>query len=82
MCTNVRAWGCCRPVIADAGAEGGSAAGAPVMALKGVWPYWMRPEERPQRNDVVLSGMALLTGPNMGGGIKCTQPLDQDQVVS
>lgn len=42
--------------------------GAP-LDLRGVWPYWMDPvaDKAVVHNDISLSGMALLTGPNMAG---------------
>ena len=59
-----RGW-CC-PVLLPF--EGPAPMQRPVLELRGTWPYWMdgrMPEV--VRNDVSLSGLALLTGPNMAG---------------
>lgn len=59
------------------GSSGGT--GRPSLVLEGVWPYWMDVRGGAEgsngrlvvSNDVELSGMALLTGPNMAGGSVC-----------
>ncbi len=63
------------PSRSDGGTGSSGVTGRPSLVLKGVWPYWMDARGGAEgsngrlvvSNDVELSGMALLTGPNMAG---------------